>query len=139
MTYTPDYKIQLSGDRIVPLLFNSWAFRKYTQLKGIEFEDLVEKIGEGKAFLANDLPDLILIAAEAFAKFNAIDFKHTDTDAYTWIDEMGGFNSTTLLDLYKVFVSRVLNISPEKLDVLWNKAVESTKQPEEKKKETEIA
>src|SRR6476620_8991567 len=109
MNYTPDYQIQTDGEP-VPLLFNSWTFRKYTGIKGIEFEDLLDNVREGRAFRSSDLPELFLTAAESYRKFNKQEFTYTELDAYEWIDHMGGFNSVKLMDVYKAFVSKLLNI-----------------------------
>jgi hypothetical protein len=134
MRYTPDYQIELSGGAKVPLLFNTWTFREYTRLKKQEFEDLIENVQTGKVFKANDLPDLLLLAAQSYFKFNDSPCNYTEVDACSWLDELGGMNSMRLLDLYKVFVGKLTGISPEQLDAAWTTAEEKT---EAKKKNSE--
>lgn len=139
MTYKPDYSIELSNGKIA-LLFNSWTFRQYSQKIGVELDDLYELIKSGKAIKSKDLPTLLLIAAESFSWFNDQEFKYTEKDAYKWIDEVGGFNSPRFMDVFKVFVGKFLNIAPERLEVIWQKAVnpgeEETKEGQPKKKKT---
>jgi hypothetical protein len=134
MRNTPDYQIELSGGGKVPLLFNSWTFRTFTRGKGIEFEDLMENVYSGKAFRSNDLPELLLAAAKSYARFNDVDVNYSEDDSFEWLDELGGMNSLKLMDIYKVFAAKLLNVSPEKFEVLWTKATEITNEQAEKKK-----
>lgn len=129
---TADYKIKLSNGEI-PLVFNTWMFREYTKLKGIEMEDLFTNIQTGQGFKAKDIPDLMLIAHQSWCKYNNKECTQTDLDACGWLDEMGGFNSPQIIDLYKMFVSKLINVDPVQFELLWNKVTEEKPQPEKKK------
>ena len=130
-----DYKIKVStGD--VPLLFNTWMFREYTKLKGIEMEDLFTNIQTGQGFKAKDIPDLMLVANQSFCKYNNKECTNTDLDACGWLDEMGGFNSPQIIDLYKLFVSKLINVDPVQFELLWNKVTEE--KPKEEKKKAQV-
>jgi hypothetical protein len=128
-----DYKIKLQTGE-VPLLFNTWMFREYTKLKGIEMEDLFTNIQTGQGFKAKDIPDLMLVANQSFCKYNGQECTNTDLDACGWLDEMGGFNSPQIIDLYKLFVSKLINVDPVQFELLWNKVTEPEKKEPEKKK-----
>lgn len=126
-----DHKIKLSNGEI-PLLFNTWMFREYTKLKGIEMEDLFTNIQSGQGFKAKDIPELMLIAHQSWCKYNGKENTNTDLDACGWLDEMGGFNSPQIIDLYKIFVSKLINVDPAQFELLWNKVTEE--KPKEGKK-----
>lgn len=128
-----DYKIKLSTGEI-PLLFNTWMFREYSKRKGIELEDLFTNIQTGQGFKSKDIPDLMLVAHETFCRYNNKECVATDLDSCGWLDEMGGFNSPQIIDLYKLFVSKLINVDPAQFDLLWNKVTEEKKAPVEKKK-----
>jgi hypothetical protein len=117
MIYTPDYSIDLPESK-VPLLFNTWTFREYSLKIGEELEDMYQGIASGKALKSKNIPDLLLIAAKSYARFNKKEFSFSEDDAFMWLDHMGGYNSEKLIKVYKVFVSKLLNISPEKFEVL---------------------
>jgi hypothetical protein len=141
MTYTPDFTIKTEGGDI-PLLFNSWTFREYSRKKSIELEELLYRVRTGQAFKSADVPDLLLIAAQSFCKFNNKPFNYTDDEACTWVDILGGFNSLRLVEVYKAFVAKLLNISPEAFEVAWQKVTGTTTEGEEvaeKKSLTETA
>jgi hypothetical protein len=129
MNYTqPDYEIQLEGGKI-PLLFTSWTFREFSLRNGVEFEDLINRINEGRPIVANQIPDLLLIAAKAYCFHNKVEFQYDEADAFMWIDELGGLNSMKLADIIKVYLSRLLKIPEEKFDVAMN----NVKEPPKKK------
>lgn len=128
-----DYKIKISTGE-VPLLFNTWMFREYSRRKGIELEDLFTNIQTGQGFKTSNIPDLLLVANESFCKYNNKECTSTDLDACSWLDEMGGFNSPQIIDLYKLFVSKLINVDPAQFELLWNKVTEEKKE-EPKKKE----
>jgi hypothetical protein len=132
---TADYKIKLQKGEI-PLLFNTWMFREYSKRKGIELEDLFTNIQTGQGFKARDIPDLMLVAHETYCKYNNDACTQTDLDSCAWLDEMGGFNSPQIIDLYKLFVSKLINVDPAQFELLWNKVTED-KPKEEKKKAKE--
>lgn len=137
MKYPAHFEITTSEGVKVPLLFNSWMFRKFCQFKKMELEDLMDGIRFGKAFKMADLPDLLLIAAETFCRFNGTQFVHTDLDATLWVDDLGGYNSKAMGDIYIVFVAKLLNVSPEKLMVeVSGKEEEQEEKPSKKKKVT---
>lgn len=127
-----DYKIKSAGGEI-PLLFNSWMFREYCRKKSIELEDLFTNIQNGKGFRANDIPELLLTAHETFCRYNNKECTKTDLDSCLWLDEMGGFSSSAIVDIYKLFVSKLINIDQAQFELLWNKVTEP-KEKEEKKK-----
>jgi hypothetical protein len=129
MRYDPDYVIELKEAKI-PVLFNSWTFKNYSDKIGVELEDIGDMIRSGKVIKSKDLPALLLIAANSYQKFMGIEKSYSEMDAYQWIDELGGFNSARLIDLYKVFVARLFNVSVDAFDV------EATTKPEPKKKKT---
>jgi hypothetical protein len=131
---TADYKIKLSTGEI-PLLFNSWMFREYSKVKGIELEDLFAGIQTGQGFKAKDIPDLLLAAHSSWCKYNNKECTQTDADACLWLDEMGGYNTPELLNIYKLFVSKLINIDPVQFEILWNKVTTpEVKEEGEKKK-----
>jgi hypothetical protein len=132
--HSPDYQIELTGGDKIPLLFNTWTFKNFTRLKGLEFEDFLNEVQSGKGFKGNDLPDLFFLAAQSYYRFNDIEFKYTDIDAYDWVDQLGGMNSTRLLDVYKIFFSRATGISIEKIETLWEQAGVQQPEPKEDKK-----
>lgn len=127
-----DYKITVSTGEI-PLLFNTWMFREYSRRKGIELEDLFENIRTGQGFKAKDIPDLMLVAHETYCKYNSKECTQTDLDACGWLDEMGGFNAPQIIDLYKLFVSKLINVDPAQFELLWNKVTEVNKEEPKKK------
>lgn len=133
MRYNPDYTISLPDGQSVPLLFNSWTFRKYTDFKGIEFYNLIEGIQKGELFRSTDIPELLGFAAESFNRFNGLDLKFEPEASYTWIDGMGGFNSPKLLDVYKIFVSKALGIPVSTLDQAVTIARKEQEAPVQKK------
>ena len=132
MRFLPDYTIQLKDGSKIELLFNSFMFRSYSYRKGIELEDLFVGIQTGGAFKAKDLPDLLLTAAETFCKYNDAPCPYTDLDACVWLDEIGGFNSVKLVELYKIFVSKLVNVDQKQFDVLWNKVISGAEKSESK-------
>jgi hypothetical protein len=111
-----DYKIQTpAGD--IPLLFNTWTFRKYSETIGIELEDLLQNLGVSKAYKASHLPTLLLTAAESYCKFNSKEFTYTDLDACQWVDSFGGFNSEKLKEVYIAFLCKLYNKAPKDFEV----------------------
>lgn len=123
MQHTAPYTIQLNDGTQVPLLFNSFMYREYCYKKGMELEDLFQRIGNGTAFKSKDLPDLLYYAAFTWCKYNNKECIHSDLDACLWVDELGGYNSPELVGIYKLFVARLLNVDPAVFDVLWQKVV----------------
>lgn len=132
MQFTPDYIITRKDGSKVNLLFNSWMYRAYSYKKNIELEDLFVNIQKGVAFKSRDLPDLLLIAAETYAKYNNAPFGYTEMDACLWVDEMGGYNSANLVELYKIFVSRLINVDQAEFEILWNKVINGEGEREQK-------
>lgn len=135
MKQPADYTIDVNGKKI-PLLFNTWMFRKFCLLIGIEYEDLLSKVTEGQAFKFKDVPKLLLIANESYNRSSGIEASYTEDDACDWVDAIGGFNSDETGTIYKTYVSKLLNIPLEKLEVLWNKAQEQVGKVEKKKGST---
>jgi hypothetical protein len=138
MKFTPDYTLTLKSGEQIPLLYNTWAFRTYSARKGIEYEDLVagcfpqrneqgEAIGAGETLKTNNLPDLLLIGAECYAKYNNAAFTYNDLDACLWMDDLGGLYSSELAELAKIFVGKLLNIDTSNLQT------EAKQEPPKKK------
>lgn len=130
-----DYKISLNDGTVIPLLFNTWTFREYSRKKGIDFEALVASVTGGDPFKSNDIPDLLLKAAESYCRFNGgKEFNYNDLDSCLWVDSLGGaFNAPALVELFKVFICKLLNISPEKFDVLSKKEKADNAEPQKKR------
>lgn len=116
MSYTPDHQI---GE--VKLLFNSWTFRHFCRRINIELDELFNNIGEGKLIKTEHFPELLFTAAESYCKFNNLPLTYTELDAYTWIDEIGGFTySEKWNGIIRSFMGKLLNLSPEQFEVLWS-------------------
>jgi hypothetical protein len=112
MTLLPDYTIDN-----VNFSFNSYALQKYCNQKGIEMEDLYNMVREGTAFKSSELPALLLVAAESYALYNKQPFTFTELDAFGWIDSVGGFNSSKVVDVFKIFAARLLNVDLSLLNI----------------------
>jgi hypothetical protein len=76
------------------------------------------------------------VANQSFCKYNNKECTNTDLDACGWLDEMGGFNSPQIIDLYKLFVSKLINVDPVQFELLWNKVIEE--KPKEEKKKAQV-
>lgn len=133
-----DYKITLQKGEI-PLLFNTWMYREYSKRKGIELEDLFEGIRTGAGFKLKDIPDILLVAHESFCRYNNKDFIQTDLDACDWLGEMGGFNAPQVVELYKLFVCKLINVDPSQFEILWNKVTQPEKESVEKTEKKKAA
>jgi hypothetical protein len=134
MKHSPDYEIQLTGGEKIPLLFNTWTFKNFTRLKGIEYEDFLELVQRGQGFKGNDLPDLFFLAAQSYFRFNDVTFPYTDLEAYAWVDELGGMNSVKLIEVYKIFFGKVSGLTVPQVEELWKKAGEHAQTEETEKK-----
>lgn len=132
-----DYKIALKNGEI-PLLFNTWMYREYSKRKGVELEDLFEGIRTGAGFKVKDIPDILLVAHESYCRYNSKDFTQTDLDACDWLDEMGGFNAPQIVELYKLFVCKLINVDPAQFEILWNKVTQPEVKTEKKKVTKEV-
>lgn len=133
-----DYLIELKSGEKIPLLFNTRTFKNYSYKKNIEMEELVEGVLNGKAFRANDLPTLLQIAAESYAFKAENGIKYTEDDACEWMDELGRFiSSPKIMEIYKLFVARLVNIDPKVLEVKLKEIeegkVDDTPKPTKKK------
>jgi hypothetical protein len=134
-----DYVIELKDKTEIPLLFNTWTFRNYSYRKGFEMEELFTQVTNGTAFRGNDLPTLLHTAAESYVKYSEGTEKYTEDDACEWMDELGRFiSSPKIMEIYKLFVARLVNIDPKVLEIMVAKVeageVEAkTEQPKKKK------
>lgn len=126
MRYSADFKLSVDG-KDINLLFNSWTFRNYSDRAGVDLDGLLQHL------LANrtKLPDLLYAAAESYAKFNNEAFGHTELDAYLWMDGIGGYNSTQIINIWKVCIARLYNTTPEQVEAIFN---QMTAEPEQDKK-----
>lgn len=121
MIYSPDYTIQLPEGGEVHLLFNTWAIKKYCEKQGIEMEELLTRLK------VKELPDLMLSAAESYARYNKQEFKATDLDACEWMDAMGGFNGPKLAEIVKTFLRRVSGLTEAEYEERVQAATEEKK------------
>lgn len=141
MVYTPDYTIELKDGRKIPLLFHTWMFLRYSELKGLEYEDLFRKIqntipqekgqkAEGAKFSSLELPDIMLLAHQCYCKYNNLECTATDLDAAEWLHEMGGLfgGIQDNTKIFTLFVARLLNVDDSQLS-----AEKLEKGPEKKK------
>ncbi len=123
MIYSPDYTLKLKDGKEIPLLFNTWAFRTYSSRKGIEYEELAEGCApkadgsSGETLKTKNFPDILLIGAETYCKYNSIPLTYTDLDACVWMDELPWTTSEVLKEVIIVFVSKLFNIDPDKVNV----------------------
>lgn len=131
--HAADYTLKLKGGGEVPLLYNTWAYKTYSQRKGVEYEALAEGLGPkedgsmGDTLKAKNFPDILLIGAETYCKYNNIPFTYNDLDACLWMDELPWMTSIELQGIIKVFVSKLLNVDLSAL------AVEAPKTESKKK------
>jgi hypothetical protein len=133
MQFLPDYTIKLNDGKEVHFLFNTWTFRGFCNKKGIELEDLFINIQTGIPFKVKDLPELLLVAAQSYAKYNSVPFQYTDEDACMWLDIIGGINSPELKTIYVLFVSKLVNVDPKQFEVLVDSVVEQVEKENKKK------
>lgn len=122
MVHTPDYTIELKDGRKIPLLFHTWMFLRYSELKGLEYEDLFRKIQntipqegkkvEGAKFSSLELPDIMLLAHQCYCKYNNLECNATDLDAAQWMHDMGGLfgGLQDNTKIFTLFVARLLNV-----------------------------
>lgn len=135
--YQADYIITLKNQTEVPLLFNTWAFRNYSLRKGIDYEELAkgcflkEDGKPGDTLKANNIPGILLIAAEAYCKYNGKPFTYTAEDADSWCDQFHPLTSPELRQVALIFASKLLGVPLTELEVKDGE----TKPVEEKKKE----
>jgi hypothetical protein len=129
MIYIPDYTIGESH-----FLFNSLAFKKYCEKKGMELEDLLTDVkamlDTGKGFRTADFPDILLAGHQSWCLYNKLPFTADEATAYMWMDELGGIvgGVGNRIELFKVIIGKLLNIDPALLE-----AKSETTETEEKK------
>ena len=122
MTYTADYTLTLKDGKKIELLFNSYAYRRYSERKGFELDELLGKINQmftkGRAVSINDIPELLLAGHESYCKYNNLAFTATDLDAMQWVDDAGGFVNgiAVFAELYTTFLAKLLNIDPDAIE-----------------------
>ncbi len=120
---TADYTLKLKNGTEIPLLYNTWAFKTYSERKGIEYEDLAngcmtkEDGSLGETLRTKNLPGILLIGAEAYTKYNNQAFTYTDLDACLWMDDFSWINSPELAEVLKYFTAKLWNIDPDKVEV----------------------
>lgn len=120
-----DYKIKISTGEI-PLLFKSRAYRLFSEKKGIELDVLHQHIK------LKDLPDLLKEAHECYCFYNKVEPEEIDGDEL--VDAIGGYYSPKVLDLYKLFVGKLINADPKTFEVMWDKVLNGGEEVKEKKK-----
>lgn len=128
-----DYKIKVSTGEI-PLLFINKTFRSYTLKKGIEMEDLDAGIRGGQGLKANDIPLFLLTAHEVWCVYNNTECIYTELDADLWVDDIGGWRSNEMGEIYKIFVRNFFNMDEGQFELLWNTVITDSEKPIEKKK-----
>ena len=122
MTYTPDYILELKDGKKVELLFNTRTYRKLSEKKGIELDQLYEQIHalltKGKTVALGDIPALLLAGHESYCVYNNLPFDATELDADLWVDNVGGMVSgiAAFQTLYATFLSKLLNIDASALE-----------------------
>jgi hypothetical protein len=99
-------------------MFSTYTFKKYCDKRGIELEGLYELMAQGTAFKSKDLPELLLTANETWCLYNNKKFEANELKAYSWIDQLGGFNDLRIVEVYKTFASKLLNVEKKQLDVI---------------------
>ncbi|CAB4140270.1 hypothetical protein UFOVP402_17 [uncultured Caudovirales phage] len=106
-----------AGSRKVEMLFNTWAFRKFCEKRGMSLSELLTLLG-GSIGL-HDLVDLMLAGTESFYMKHgkAIDF--TEYDVTEWIDEAGLFADGQLMVGFGAAISSWINpqLPPAKEEV----------------------
>lgn len=122
-----DYTIQGLN---IPLLFNNRTFRLFSEKLGVEQEDLYQGIIKSEGIKAKALPVLLLVAHESYCKYNNLPFQANELDADLWMDQMEGYRSEQVAEMYIVYVSKLTKVPVEKLKA----AVETVEVPEEEKK-----
>lgn len=136
MFYSPDYTIQLPQGKQIPLLFNTWTYKKFTLGLGIELEDFIARLnpdenGNRKPLIKfSEYPQFFLCAAESFCKYNNQPFTHSDLDSCVWMDTLGGYTSEKLVELTLIAVGRLANTDPSNLEA---KPVKGSAKPAKKK------
>jgi hypothetical protein len=120
MVYSPDYTISLAQGKQIPLLFNTWAYKKFCQSIGIELEELLSRLSanqeEQKPIIRfSELTNFFLCAAESYCRYNNQQFTQTDLDACGWVDALGGVTSPKLREMAIIAVSKLINVNPEAL------------------------
>jgi len=114
--FIADYTLKLKEGKEIPLLFNTWAFKTYSARKGVEYEELAEGCSTkedgtmGDTLKTKNFPDMLLMGAETFCKYNNLTFAYSDLDACNWMDELPWRTSKELQEILTIFVSKLLNI-----------------------------
>jgi hypothetical protein len=120
---TADYILKLKNGTEIPLLYNTWAFKTYSERKGVEYEDLANGCGsqpdgsQGETLKTKHMPDILLIGAETYSKYNNKAFTYTDLDACMWMDELPWRTSLELVEIIKIFVGKLLNVDLNSVEV----------------------
>lgn len=128
MHVLPDYTITVNGEA-VHFVFNSYTYKKYCEREGIELHELLAKVQKSltpkneltdemksvKGFMPDDLPGILLVANQTYSLYNKLPFTAGELEAFQWLDAIGGLLSTTYGELFITFISKLLNIDPERL------------------------
>lgn len=122
MKYNPDSTLELSDGKKIPLLFNTWTFRTFSQRMGLQFAQMVTGLTE-KKIAENDISLLFLTAAQSWHRHNRVDFTADEIDADEWVDDLGGLMSPKLQEHYIKFISKLSGWSVDQIEV----SVESAK------------
>lgn len=108
-----DYVLKLKGGD-VPLSFRYKTFVDYSQLKGMDYEDVGRLIAQGAGFKGNDIPVLLLTAHKVWCIFNGKECTKTELDSMLWMDEL---NKTpdVAVDILYVYVAGYTGKSVEEV------------------------
>lgn len=120
MLHTADYTIKANGEDI-SLLFNTYAYKKYCEAKGIELDTLMKQVGDmlqgGFGLGTRELPNILLAGHQTYCAYNKQPFTAGELEACAWMDAMGGpvNGLQAFADIFKLFVARLLNIDTDQL------------------------
>lgn len=132
MKHTPDYIIKNGGVKI-PLLFNTWAIKRFCVNNKIEVEELLPTLK------TRQIDELLAVAHESYQKYNGEEIKEiTDLDTCEWVDHLGGYNGKEMIKLIKIFMLKASGLTEDE----FNKRMEivgEVAEPDKKKGSLNVA
>lgn len=126
-----DYVLKLKGEEL-PLSFRYKTYVDYSQLKGIDYEDIGKSIIQGSGFKGNDIPVILLCAHKVWCVFNGKPCTKTELDAMLWMDELVRNQELAV----EIFYAYVAGYTGKSINEVKKTAVEVDGKGEPKKKVT---